>query len=206
MAGSIPEVVIFRLPLYLRALSRLVEEGRQVANSWELGERLGMTPAQIRKDLSYFGRFGKQGKGYDVRRLLWELRRILGLDRQWSMVLIGVGRLGRAILSYAGFAPHGFNIVAAFDIDPGQIGKRVGPHTVKGMDELEAAICRLGINIGIVAVPPSHLQEAVDALVRCGIRAILSYAPVAARVPKGVLFRDIDPALALQSLTYHLKS
>src|SRR3990167_2494243 len=128
---EIPPVVIDRLPLYTRALSALEAEGREVVSSQELGTRLGVTPAQIRKDLSYFGRFGKQGRGYSVKRLLEELRQILGLTREWSMVLVGVGQLGRAIVSYAGFAPQGFRIEEVFDIDPSIVGTKVDELVVK---------------------------------------------------------------------------
>src|SRR4030043_1513694 len=115
---EIPPVVIARLPVYARALSKLEDGGREVVSSQELGTSLGVTPAQIRKDLSYFGRFGKQGRGYNVRKLLDELRRILGLDKQWRMALVGGGKLGRAILGYEGFAPQGFRIVEALDTNP----------------------------------------------------------------------------------------
>ena len=123
---GVPEVVIDRLPVYARTLAVLDSQGRQVVSSQELGAELGVTPAQIRKDLSYFGRFGKQGRGYNVRRLAGELRAILGLDQEWRMVLVGVGNLGRAILSYRGFAPEGFRIIAAFDTHPETIGKTFG--------------------------------------------------------------------------------
>jgi len=123
MIGQIPQVVILRLPSYYRVLALLEEENTEIVSSKELGARLQMTPAQIRKDLSYFGKFGKQGKGYNVSQLLGELRQILGLDREWSVALIGVGRLGRALLDYGELTPRGFKIVAAFDIDPQQIGK-----------------------------------------------------------------------------------
>lgn len=128
-ATEIPEVVIMRLPLYVRALTSLSQQNVEVVNSEQLGQQIQMTPAQIRKDLSYFGRFGKQGRGYSVDYLLSELRRILGLDREWKVGLVGVGRLGRAVLSYPGFGPEGFKIVAAFDADPRQIGQMVS-----GMD------------------------------------------------------------------------
>jgi len=137
---QIPPVVIDRLPLYARALAALEAQGREVVSSQELGTLLGVTPAQIRKDLSYFGRFGKQGRGYNVLKLLDELRRILGLNRQWRMALVGIGRLGRAILGYQGFAPQGFRIVEAFDSDPRMIGKQVDGLLVHDTAELEATL------------------------------------------------------------------
>jgi len=203
---EIPPIVIDRLPMYARALASLEGEGRDVVSSQELGSRLGVTPAQIRKDLSYFGRFGKQGRGYNVRRLLEELRQILGLERQWRIALVGVGRLGRAILGYEGFASEGFRIVAAFDSDPNAIGQTIGNLTVKAAAELEETLANNGADIGIVAVPAQQAQAVIDSLVRCGVKAILNYAPVAARVPRGVHIKRIDPVLALQSMTFYLKN
>jgi redox-sensing transcriptional repressor len=205
MAALIPEVVSFRLPLYLRALALLEAERKEVVSSQELGERLVMTPAQIRKDLSYFGKFGTQGKGYNVRQLLSELRGIMGLEREWACALIGVGRLGTALLGYSGLGRQGFHIVASFDIDPQQIGKTVRGLAIQDISELGAAIKERGINIGIVTVPPSQAQHAIDCLVDCGIKAILNYAPITPKVPRDVHTYDIDPVLALQTLTYHLK-
>ena len=203
---EIPPVVIDRLPLYTRALSALEAEGREVVSSQELGTRLGVTPAQIRKDLSYFGRFGKQGRGYNVRKLLDELQRILGLDRQWRMALVGVGKLGRAILGYEGFAPQGFRIVEAFDTDPSRIGERFHSLTVKRADELESVLIANPVDVGIVAVPAEIAQNVINTLVKCGVRAILNYAPIAAQVPRGVHLKRIEPVLALQSMTYYLKN
>lgn len=206
MINEIPEVVILRLPLYARVLAALQSQGVDVVSSQILGSLLQATPAQIRKDLSYFGRFGKQGRGYRVTNLLQELRQILGLDKEWSVVLVGVGQLGRAILSYGGFTPQGFHIVAAFDSGPGKTGKRVGEHVIRRVEELDALASNTKIDIGIVAVPAKACQEVVDLLVKCGIKAVLNYAPIQPRVPKGVWVRDIDPVVALQSMTYHLKS
>ena len=203
---EIPPVVIDRLPLYTRALSALEAEGREVVSSQELGTRLGVTPAQIRKDLSYFGRFGKQGRGYNVRKLLDELQRILGLDRQWRMALVGVGKLGRAILGYEGFAPQGFRIVQAFDTDPKRVGEQLDGLTVKSADELESALSANPVDVGIVAVPAEIAQSVINTLVKCGVRAILNYAPIAAQVPRGVHLKRIEPVLALQSMTYYLKN
>lgn len=205
MAAQIPEAVILRLPLYFRTLM-LLEEDTEIISSQELGARLQITPAQIRKDLSYFGKFGKQGKGYNVSQLLGELRHILGLDRDWSVALIGVGRLGKAILDYGGLASQGFRVVAAFEIDSQLVGKRAGQLVIQDAAEMAATIMERGINIAIVAVPPPKAQQVIDSLVDCGIKAILSYAPIAARVPADVRVYDFDPILALQTLTFHLKS
>jgi len=201
-----PDVVIDRLPLYARALAALEAQGREVVSSQELGTLLAVTPAQIRKDLSYFGRFGKQGRGYSVLKLLDELRRILGLNRQWRLAVVGIGRLGRAILGYQGFAPQGFRIVEAFDSDPEMIGREVDGLIVKDTADLETRLKETRVDIGIVAVPAETAQRVIDALVRCGVRAVLNYAPIAAQVPKGIQIKRVDPVLALQGMTYYLKN
>ncbi len=203
---EIPPVVIDRLPLYARALATLEAGGREVVSSQELGHQLSVTPAQIRKDLSYFGRFGKQGRGYNVHKLLEELRRILGLNRQWRMALVGTGRLGRAILGYEGFGPQGFRIVEAFDTDPSMIGKEVEGLTIRNTADLEKVLAENGVDIGIVAVPAETAQDAIDRLVKCGVGAILNYAPIAAHVPRGVQIKRVDPVLSLQGMTYYLKA
>jgi len=202
---DVPEVVVLRLPLYVRALTQLQREGAEVVSSHQLGGRLQMTPAQIRKDLSYFGRFGKQGRGYNIEFLLDELRDILGLTREWRACLIGVGRLGRAIINYTGFAPEGFSIVAAFDSSQRHIGTTVGDLTVRPMEDLSHAISDQRVTIGIVAVPAVQAQSVIDTLVENGIHGILNYAPVAPHVPMGIVMRNIDPVISLQSMTFYLK-
>jgi redox-sensing transcriptional repressor len=167
---------------------------------------LGVTPAQIRKDLSYFGRFGKQGRGYNVVRLAQELRQILGLDRQWSMILVGVGHLGQAILTYDGFHPQGFIIVDAFDSDPSVVGKRVGGLSVRDIADLKTYLEKRQVDIGIVAVPAVSAPSIIRMLVAGGVRAILNYAPTSVTVPENVEVKNIDPVLALQSMTFYLKS
>lgn len=205
MSLEIPEVVINRLPVYARALSELAASGEAVVSSQALGEILDVTPAQIRKDLSYFGRFGKQGRGYNVNGLLVKLREILGIDRQWHVCLVGVGRLGQAIAEYGGFRPQGFEILAAFDADHAMVGTEVGGVAVRHIDELEGFIKAHNIDIGIVAVPAQHAQAVVDRLVSAGIHAILNYAPITAHVPRDVTIRHIDPVLAMQSMTFYIK-
>ena len=205
-ASEVPDVVVLRLPLYVRALNQLLESGGDIVSSQQLGALLQMTPAQIRKDLSYFGRFGKQGRGYNVRFLHEELRQILGLDRNWSACLIGVGNLGQAIINYPGFAPEGFNILAAFDSDPELVGMNVGDLAVQPMSELGRTLETRGLSIGIVAVPASQAQSVIEQLVESGVQGILNYAPIAPYVPMGVVLRNIDPVLSLQSMTFYLLS
>ncbi len=201
---EVPEVVVARLPQYVRILSRLLEDQVDVVSSQQLGEKLQVTPAQIRKDLSYFVRFGKQGRGYSVYSLLERLRQILGLNSYWNVAVVGVGRLGRAIISYPGFTPDGFRLVAAFDANPAVLGETVGDLTVSPMEHLRDLVERQQISIAIVAVPAEETQEVVDLLTDCGVRAILNYAPITPQVQGGVRIRNIDPVISLQSMTYYL--
>ena len=202
---TIPEVVVLRLPLYIRVLKQLIQEQTSTISSERLGERLHVSAAQIRKDLSYFGRFGKQGQGYNVEDLLRQLNGILGLDKQWKVCLVGVGRLGRAVIGYPGFAPEGFQVVAAFDVAPEVLGKSLGHLRVQPLDDLADTVKSLGIKIAIVTVPASQAQAVIDRLVESGVRSILNYAPITARVPVGVWVRNIDPVTFLQSMTYYLR-
>jgi redox-sensing transcriptional repressor len=212
---QIPEVVIRRLTGYARALAYLQQEGVSVVSSQELGRRLGMTPAQIRKDLSYFYvrepganaksvGFGKQGTGYSVGPTLERIRQILGLTQEWPMILVGVGRLGRAVVGYSGFLEEGFRVVAAFDEDPQVIGQRVDDLIIQPLSELHETVARQGIQIGIVAVPAPAGQRVINLLVSAGITAILNYAPIAVHVPEHIKVRNVDPIVALQSMTYYL--
>ena len=203
-SGAVPDVVVLRLPLYVRALSQLLDAGSEVVSSQELGGLLQVTPAQIRKDLSYFGRFGKQGRGYNVRFLRDELKQILGLDRNWHACLVGIGNLGQAIVNYPGFAPEGFDIVAAFDSDPEMVGTLVHGLTVQPMEELDACVRAEDISVGVVAVPARQAQAVIDKLIDAGVHGILNYAPVAPIVPMSVVIRNIDPVLSLQSMTFYL--
>ncbi len=203
--AMVPEVVVQRLPLYVRVLGQFASAGIEVISSEQLGAQLQMTPAQIRKDLSYFGRFGKQGRGYDVGNLAARLRSILGLDERWNAVLIGMGRLGRAVASYPGFEPEGFRIVAAFDADERLVGHQVGSLRVQQLSELPETVSTRDIKIGIVTVPAAYAQDVINELVRSGVKAILNYAPIAPSVPPDVRVQGVDPVMALQSMTFYLK-
>lgn len=205
MSLEIPEVVIDRLPIYRGLLARIIEQGRTVISSHDLGTELDVTPAQIRKDLSYFGRFGKQGKGYIVQDLLDELEHILGLDRRWNAIVIGIGRLGRAVASYPGFEEEGFDIVACYDASSDVIGTEINGIVVKNIDNLTNDLEKNPVNIGIVTVNSGHAQKVTDMLIDGGITAILNYTPSRVQVPGDVEVRNINPVLFLQSMTYHLK-
>ena len=202
--NGIPDIVIRRLPIYARSLSYLYSEGIETVSSGELGNRLGVSAAQIRRDLSYFGEFGKQGKGYNVAYLLAEVKSILKLDRTWPVALIGLGHLGRAVLHYEGLAEQGFHIEALFDHNPDKVHQRLSGLEIHSMQELPQVIAGADIKMAIMAVPARSAQEAADALVAAGIGAILNYAPITVQVPAHVRIRHIDPIVALQSMTYYL--
>jgi redox-sensing transcriptional repressor len=202
--AEVPEVVIERLPQYLRALAHLEASGIDLISSQQLGELLQVTPAQIRKDLSYFGRFGKQGRGYSITHLLERLRHILGLDQAWNVAVVGVGRLGHSIINYPGFEPEGFRVVCAFDVDSRIVGEMAGNLIINDFSRFKGVADREHVQIAIVAVPANVAQEVIDRLVESGIKAILNYAPKSAITPPGVRVRNVDPVVALQSMTYYL--
>ncbi len=201
---DIPDVVIRRLPVYVRTLRQMIGEQIESVSSEELGERIGVSAAQIRRDLSYFGRFGKQGKGYDVSLLEAAITSILHLDRRWNAALVGFGHLGQAIAQYHGFEENSFHIAAIFARNPDHVGQQVNGVVVLDQAEIRKVVCDMGIRIGIIAVPASAAQRVADELIAAGVRAILNYAPVVLRVPSNVWTREIDPTSALQSLTYYL--
>ena len=202
--SPVPDIVVGRLPLYLRALTQMQVEGKEITSSQELGERLGISSAQIRKDLSQFGEFGKQGTGYNIGYLGDQLKTILKVDRVWDVVLVGVGDLGRAVANYAGFVDRGFNIQAVFDNNPEKIGKQAGEFNIRDAAELSSEIQSSSIRVAMLAVPSNQAQEVAEQLVEAGIRAILCYAPTSINVPATVRVQYIDPVLHLQHMTYHV--
>jgi redox-sensing transcriptional repressor len=202
---DIPDIVIRRLPIYVRTLKAIEASGILTVSSDDLAEQIGVTAAQIRRDLSYFGKFGKQGKGYDVETLVAEIEHILNLDRQWEVALIGYGHLGQAIAAYKGFDKSSFRISAIFDRNPKHIGEvSEDGACVLADTEISRVVREHNIRLGIVAVPASAAQQVTDALVAGGVTAILNYAPVILRVPDGVWVREVDPTSAMQSMTYYI--
>jgi redox-sensing transcriptional repressor len=202
---EIPNIVIGRLPIYLRELRQLAREEKQLTtSSHELGRRLGISSAQIRKDLSHFGEFGKQGTGYHIKYLIEQLQQILHLTHEWPVALIGAGYLGHAIAHYNGFQHRGFRIAWLFDNDPTKIGVEMNGLIVQPMDKLEEAILRHQAKIAIIVVPAAVAQEITDRLVKAGIESILSYAPINLNVPPHVRVSYSDPVIQMQQMTYYL--
>lgn len=204
VAKIIPDIVIGRLPIYLRALTRMSQQGRQVTSSQELGEKLGISAAQIRKDLSQFGEFGKQGTGYNIEFLIKKIQGILKVDRIWEVAVIGAGDIGHAITNYEGFHKRGFKISKIFDNNPAKIGTIFNEMKVLDIANVQKEIQKAGIKVAMLTVPAEAAQEVADMLVEAGVKAILNYAPVSLSVPKGVRVQYIDPAVHLQNMTYYL--
>jgi redox-sensing transcriptional repressor len=204
-ALKVPDIVVGRLPLYLRALTQMIQEGKEITSSQELGGRLGISSAQIRKDLSQFGEFGKQGTGYNITYLADQIKKILNVDQIWDVILVGAGDLGHAVSNYAGFIHRGFKIVAVYDNDQNKIGEVVGQHTVKDVSQLKFDVEAGNIEVAMLAVPAGQAQDVSDDLVDAGIVAILCYAPISLKVPPDVFVQYIDPALHLQHMAYYLK-
>ena len=202
--STIPDIVIGRLPIYLRALNHMIQEDKEYTSSHELGERLGISSAQIRKDLSHFGEFGKQGTGYNVAYLYEQIRHILKVDREWPVAVIGVGDLGHAIAHYKGFKARGFRVSALFDSDPDTIGEQIADLTVLAMDRIQDEIRRQGIKVAMIAVPADQAQAVANQVVQAGVRALLNYAPITLAVPPGVYVQYIDPVAHLQHMTYYV--
>ena len=203
-ADKIPDIIIGRLPVYLRALQRLSDRGIQTTSSQELGEIVGISAAQIRKDISQFGEFGKQGTGYSIPFLIERLRGIMKVERVWDVVIVGMGDMGHALARYNGFTDRGFRIKMVFDNDPAKVGQKVGDFEITDIAGMAEKIKQNKIKIAMLTVPAKVAQEMADQLVKAGIKAILNYAPISLNVPAGVRVQYIDPVTHLQRMTYYL--
>lgn len=201
--AHISESTVRRLSHYYRVLEEVHAEGRGMISSHRLAEREGVTSAQVRKDLSYFGSFGRRGLGYKVEHLRKELRSILGLDRRWRVALVGAGHIGSALLAYRGFAAQGFDVVAIYDRDPARIGQKIGALVIQDASAIPGAAA-LDIDIGVIATPLKAAQEVTEALVAAGVRGILNFAPRKLFVPAGVTLRTVDMTMELESLSFAL--
>ena len=200
-ARRVPEATVARLPLYLRALHALSETGRTTISSEELASAAGVNSAKLRKDLSHLGSYGTRGVGYDVEHLVGEISRELGLGSRCSVVLVGVGNLGRALAGYGGFAHRGLAIDALLDVDRSRVGEQISGLTVRHVDDLPEVVT--GKSIGVIAVPAEAAQEVCDALVAAGVTSILNFAPTVLSVPDHVDLRKVDLSIELQILSFH---
>ena len=200
----ISESTVRRLSHYDRVLEEVQAEGKRMISSHRLAEREGVTSAQVRKDLSTFGSFGRRGLGYNVERLRDEIRAILGLDRRWRVALVGAGNIGSALAAYRGFEKQGFDVVAVFDRDPGRVGQKLGRHVVQDIVALPAAVREGAFEIGVVATPIHAAQEVADALVAAGVRGILNFAPRKLFVPAEVALRSVDMAMEFEGLSFEI--
>jgi len=201
---KISEAVVRRLPIYLRYLKELQMRNVQTVSSQDLGQKLDLNPAQIRKDLAYFGEFGKKGIGYDVSYLIEKIRQILKLDQDLNVALVGAGNLGRALCNYNGYTKEKMKIVAVFDSSPEKIGTRINHLVVQPMSELSQTIKDLNIRIGIITVPASEAQNVANEFIASGVEAILNFAPAIIKVPPNIRVHNADFTTDLQSLAYYL--
>jgi redox-sensing transcriptional repressor len=200
---GIPEATIARLPVYLRALVSLTEQGVATCSSQQLAEAAGVNSAKLRKDLSYLGSYGTRGVGYDVEYLRYQIAREIGVTQDLPVVIVGIGNLGHALANYSGFSTRGFRIVALLDVDPARWAEPVGPLRVRSVDELEAVVREESVVIGVIATPASEAQEVCARLVSAGVTSVLNFAPTVLSVPDGVDVRKVDLSIELQILAYH---
>ncbi len=199
----IPEAIVARLPVYLRALAEESEAKATTISSERLAELAGVNAAKVRKDLSYLGSYGTRGVGYDVEYLMFQMSRELGLTHDWPVIIVGVGNLGQALANYGGFRDRGFPIAALVDADPDKTGEIVHGVRVQGLDDLPAVVADRSIAIGVIATPAPAAQEVAELLVAAGVRSVLNFAPASVVVPDGVSLRKVDLAVELQILSFY---
>nr|WP_218902642.1 redox-sensing transcriptional repressor Rex [Streptomonospora nanhaiensis] len=200
---GIPEATVARLPVYLRALQALDERGIPTVSSEHLAETTGVNSAKLRKDLSHLGSYGTRGVGYDVEYLIYQISRELGLTQDWSVAIVGVGNLGRALANYGGFGTRGFRIAALLDADESVLGDRVAGLAVGHIDTLADVVREENVSIGVIATPAAAAQDVCDRFVEAGVTSVLNFAPVVLNVPPGVDVRKVDLSIELQILAFH---
>jgi redox-sensing transcriptional repressor len=199
----IPEATVARLPEYLRILVDLAQDDVDHVSSDRLAELAGVNAAKVRKDLSYLGSYGTRGVGYEVAYLVYQIRRELGLNHDWPVVIVGAGHLGQALAGYAGFGARGFPVAGVVDVDVAKVGTVIGGVRVRHLDDLPQIVQGRSVSIGIIATPPDAAQEAAERLAEAGVTSILNFAPVVLTLPRGVTARKVDLAVELQILSYH---
>jgi len=201
---KIPEATIIRLSVYSRFLDQVDRRGVVTISSDEIAEGVGVSPAQVRKDLAYFGEFGTRGVGYNAKDLHRQIMKILGLNHSWPVVIVGAGNLGTALSMYGGFRNRGFRVLAIFDNDPHKIGYKLNGIEIHPLSEMENVISQAGNVIGIIAVPSEYAQETANLLVKAGVKAILNFAPRVLTLPEEIEFRNVDLSVNLEILTFNL--
>lgn len=203
--SKIPAATITRLSLYSRALEQMRQEQIDIVASDKLAQKCGVNPAQVRKDLAYFGEFGVRGVGYFVKELLFEIKKILGLHRKWRLALMGIGNLGLALVSHENFAKQGYEFVAVFDVDPKKVGRRL-PNGLEiySLDEIQRVVKEKGVEIGVIATPADQAQATAHRLMEAGVKAILNFAPIQIKVPEGHIAENVDFTVKLDNLAYYL--
>lgn len=201
---KISDSTISRLSTYYRTLTRLIEQKIETISSEKIAEINGLTSAQVRKDLSFFGSFGKRGLGYNVVELRNQIASILGIDKKWNIALVGVGNIGRALVDYAEFKKQGFFIKALFDNDKNKVGTKVGPHVIHHIDDICYIANKENLEIAVIAVPAEHAQEVVDSMIKCGVKAFLNFAQITIKTPEGIVVKNENMSMELEALSYHL--
>ena len=205
-AKGIPEPTLVRLTIYARCLDDMIRQGAKVVSSDELANRAGVNAAQVRKDLSYLGSFGRRGVGYEVRHLADRIAVAMGLTKERSFVIVGIGKLGSALLGYDGFLDKGFRAAGAFNIKPSKVGQTIGDITIRHIDELPAFVQDHRTEIGILTVPSTYAQQVADDLVNAGIKAILNFAPLVIKVPPHIRYRQVELSSEMEVLAHYLNS
>ena len=200
---GVPDATVARLPIYLRALTTLADDGVTTVSSEELAAAAGVNSAKLRKDLSYLGSYGTRGVGYDVDYLRYQIAREIGLTQDWPVVIVGIGNLGHALANYSGFASRGFQIAALLDSDPTRVGEQVGDVQISSLDDLDTIVREGDVAIGVIATPAGAAQDVCDRLVEAGVSSILNFAPTVLTVPDHVDVRKVDLSIELQILAYH---
>ncbi|MBK5225572.1 MAG: redox-sensing transcriptional repressor Rex [Thermoleophilia bacterium] len=201
---AIPTATVPRLSQYLRKLQEVQSRGTTTISSRLMADEVGTNPAQIRKDLSYFGEFGIRGVGYDVDRLITELKKCLGLNRSWNVIIIGSGKLGTALALYRGFQKQGFNLIGMFDADAKVIGKDRGAGPVLPITGLEKFLSENKVHIAVVTTPSAAAQEVIDRVVAAGVPSVLNFAPIRAASDQPVILRQVDLSTELMTLSFYL--
>ncbi|ADI01467.1 MAG TPA: redox-sensing transcriptional repressor Rex [Syntrophothermus lipocalidus] len=203
-AYKIPEATVQRLSIYSRHLAQLISEGVITVSSGEIARGVGVSSAQVRKDLAYFGEFGTRGVGYNVQELYSHVMRILGLNHTWNVMIVGAGKLGSALAVYKGFEDRGFKVRSVLDVSEQRIGQQLGDLVVESLAFLEDRVSRENIDIGIITVPAAAAQEVTDKLIRAGVKAILNFSPRVLKVPDSVVLRNVDLSVNLEVLSFNL--